>query len=229
MKRGKLIVIEGIDGSGKATHVRLLEQFLKTKLGKKKLMIVSFPRYYSSVFGKLVGEFLSGKSGKLSEIDPHLSSLTYLLDEYTWSRDVGVPWIENGGWVLMDRYVTSNIHQIARLKTKAKSDFRKWFWNSAYNELKILEPDLVVFLDRSPVDSMRLNRKKASRKYLGRKKKDIAEKDRGHQEAAYREYLRETARNKNWVSVSCKTDQPLGGDTIIIQKRVREVVEKRLL
>lgn len=227
--KGKFIVIEGIDGSGKATHVRLLEQFLRQKLGKNKVLFVGFPRYYTSSWGKLVGDFLSGRFGELRSVSPYLAHLTYMLDEYTWSRDIGRPWLEKGGWVLADRYFTSNIHGIAKLKTRAKAEFRKWLWHMGWDELGIVKPDLVIFLDRAPADSMRLNRKKAGRKYLGRKKKDIAEKDRGHQEAAYREYLYESTRNKNWVSVSCKTDQPLGGDTIIIQKRVRAVIEKRLL
>ncbi|MGA3292255.1 MAG: thymidylate kinase [Candidatus Microgenomates bacterium] len=229
-QRGKFIVIEGVDGSGKATQVRLLEDFLKEKIGNDKLLVTAFPRYYSSEWGKLVGEFLSGKFGELKDVSPYLATLTYMLDQYTWSRDIGRKWIENGGWVLSDRYFTSNVHQIAKLKTRAKSDFRKWIWKMGWDELGLLKPDLVLFLDRSPVDSSKLNKTKNDRAYIKGKKRDIAERDFSHQLNSYREYLRTVKDNSGWwMSIPCVTTGDIGGDTILIQERIRKVIEKRLL
>lgn len=228
-KGGRFIVIEGIDGSGKASQVRLLEDFLKTKIGSKKLLVANFPRYYSSEWGKLVGDFLSGKFGKLSDLDPYYAVLAYMLDEYTWSRDVGKPWLEKGGWILSDRYFTSNVHQIAKLKTSAKAKYREWLWRMGYDELGILKPDLVVFLDRPLHDSVKLNKNKLPRKYIKGKKRDIAEWDLEHQRLAYNEYARTVKENKNWVSVSCMTTSDANEDTIIIQEKIRDVISKKLL
>lgn len=194
-KKGKFIVIEGIDGSGKATQVRLLEDFLKVKVGKDKLLTVGFPRYYTSDWGKLVGDFLSGRFGELNNVSPYLAHLTFMLDEYTWSRDVAKDWLDKGGWILTDRYFTSNVHGIAKLKTRAKSDFRQWLWHMGWDELGIIKPDLVLFLDRSPRDSTRLNRQKELRKYIKGRKRDIHERDFNHQVNAYKEYRRTVKDN----------------------------------
>lgn len=230
MSKGKFIVIEGIDGSGKATQVRLLEEFLRSKVGKDKLLTVGFPRYYSSEWGKLAGQFLSGKFGDLNAVNPYLVCMSFMLDEYTWSRDIGQNWISKGGWVLSDRYFTSIAHQIARLKTRAKNTFREWVWRMGWDELGILKPDLVLFLNRSPLDSKRLIRGKIARAYIKGKKKDIAERDFNHQLDAYREYMRTVdADPGRWVAISCPTTKNMGGDTIIIQEAIRKVIEKRLL
>ncbi len=148
MKKGKFIVIEGTDGSGKATQLNLLYKRLRKIISK--ILLIDFPRYYVSVWGEMVGEFLVGKYGKFEEVDPHLMVLPYMIDQYTWSRDTGKPWIEKGGIILADRYFTSNVHQIAKLKTRAKKQYRDWLWPAGYNDLRIMRPDLVVFLDVPP-------------------------------------------------------------------------------
>lgn len=192
--------------------------------------MAGFPRYYSSDWGKLVGDFLSGKFGDLRHVSPYLATLTYMLDQYTWSRDIGRKWIDSGGWVVSDRYFTSNVHQIAKLNTRAKGEFRKWIWRMGWEELGILKPDLVIFLDRPPLDSIRLNRHKDERKYIKGRKRDIAERDYGHQDRAYREYLRTVNDNRGWwVPVRCPTTKVIGQDTIIIQEEIRKVIDRKLL
>lgn len=200
-KRGKFIVIEGIDGAGKTKQVEFLYRRLK-KI-KLKILLADFPRYNDSVWGDLVGNFLRGKFGKLEDVDPHLALLPYMIDEYTWSRDIGRPWVEKGGIILSNRYFTSNVHQIARLKTTARKKFRDWLWKTGYEKLGILRPDLVIFLDLRPDIARRLLRTKAKRGYLKGKKKDILEKDWNHQASAYNEYLRTVKENAYWVRVSC--------------------------
>ena len=148
MKKGKFIVIEGTDGSGKATQLKLLYKRLRKIISK--ILLVDFPRYYDSVWGEMVGEFLVGKYGKFEEVDPHLMVLPYMIDQYTWSRNTGKPWIEKRGIILADRYFTSNVHQIAKLKTRAKKQYRDWLWPAGYDDLRIMRPDLVVFLDVPP-------------------------------------------------------------------------------
>lgn len=223
MTKGKFIVIEGTDGSGKTTQFNLLQRKLKDE--NTKLLIADFPRYYESVWGRMVGEFLIGKYGKFNEVHPRLVVLPYMIDQYTWSRDVGKPWLEKGGVILSNRYFTSNVHQIAKLKTKAQKKYRDWLWPTGYDDLKLLKPDLVVFIDVPPKVAKKLNKKKDIRGYLKGKKQDLAERNWAHQEAAYREYLYTVKHNKNWVAIKCVTkgyiDPP-----IEIHERVWKEVSK---
>ena len=222
MKRGKLIVIEGVDGCGKSTQFELLMSRLKST--KNKVRIVDFPRYYDSVWGKLVGEFLTGKFGKFKEVDPHLAVLTYMVDEYTWGRDIGSGWLAKGDMVLSNRYFTSNVHQIAKLKGKARADYRNWLWKIGYDHLKIIKPDLVIFLDVPPSISKKMNLKKVRRAYLKGKKKDNAEKDLDHQIQSYKEYLYTVKNNPYWKRVKCVTRGKLDSPELI-HDRIWKVVE----
>jgi dTMP kinase len=221
--RGKFIVIEGVDGSGKTTQFDLLYDRIKET--QTKIMVVDFPRYYKSIWGKMVGELLIGKYGKFKDVDPHLAVLLYMLDQYTWSRDIGRPWIAKGGWILANRYFTSNVHQIAKLKGGARTKFRNWLWPSGYDDLGIVKPDRVIFLDVSPKVSLKMNKMKKERQYLNGKKQDLAERDREHQKAAYHEYLRTVTTTSYWTKVRCVAK----GVTLspeVIHERVWIQVEK---
>jgi dTMP kinase len=198
-KRGRFIVLEGIDGSGKNTQFRLLQKRLKKE--GHSLLVADFPRYYDSKWGKLVGRFLAGEFGSLKSVNPYLAVLLYMLDEYTWTRETGTPWIEKGGLILSNRYFTSNVHQIAKLRTSAQKKYRDWLWPAGYKDLGILKPDLVIFVDTSPDVAKELVNFKEKRAYLKKQKKDIAEKNWNHQVAAYREYKRTVKANRWWVEV----------------------------
>lgn len=225
MQKGKLIVIEGIDSSGKGTQLKLLKDKLERL--KKKILLTDFPRYYDSPWGKMVGEYLIGKYGEFNKIDPHLALPLYMLDQYTWSRDIGEPWIKKGGTILLDRYFTSNVHQVAKKKGIAKNIFRDWMWDLGYKELKIKKPDLVLFLDVPPSITRKLLKSKTERLYLKGKKKDGAEKNWKHQEASYKEYIFMTKREKTWRRIKCVTRGKLDSPEVIHQ-RIWEVVEKEL-
>lgn len=226
MKKGKFIVLEGIDGSSKETQFKLLEQRLKGF--KKKLITADFPRYYKSKWGQLVGWFLTGEFGKLDEVSPYLAVLPYMIDEYTWSRNIGVPWMKNGGWILSNRYFTSNVHQIAKLNTASQKKYRDWLWPMGYKELGLLKPDIVIFIDTKPEIARKLNLKKGQRAYAKRKKRDIAENHWQHQKAAYREYKKAVAMYDWWVAVEgVKTAK--GDYSQQIHQKIWELVEKRLL
>lgn len=226
MERGKFIVIEGIDGSGKTTQLELLEKKIKSL--KLKIKTVDFPRYYDSRWGKAIGEFLAGKFGKFKDIDPHLAAPLYMIDQYIWSRDIGRPWIEFGGNVLSNRYFTSNVHQVAKLKGKAKIKFRNWIWPAGYIDLKILRPDLVLFLDVTPKVALQLNKTKKARKYLNGKKEDEAEKDRMHQRLSYVEYQNTIKRKQNsyWKKVVCETKKGELDSAEKIHNRIWSIVSK---
>lgn len=225
-KRGKFIVIEGIDASGKNTQFKLLLNKLKSL--NFKLLTANFPRYYSSTWGKLVGRFLTGEFGELDEVSPYLATLSYMVDQYTWSRDIGIPWIEKGGWILSNRYFTSNVHQIAKLKTRAQKKFREWLWPAGYKDLGILRPDLVIFINTTPGVSKLLIKTKREKAYLKGKREDIAEKHWGHQLAAYREYKKAVKMYDWWVGVSGVKSAKLDYSKAIHQE-VWQVLNRKLL
>ena len=226
IRKGKFIVIEGIDGSGKTTQYHLLKKKLESL--NFRVLTAEFPRYYSSAWGKLVGRFLTGEFGKLEEVSPYLVVLPYMVDQYTWSRDIGIPWIKKGGWILTNRFFTSNVHQIAKLQTRARKKFRDWLWPVGYDDLRILKPDLVIFIDTTPQVARLLINSKKERVYLNGKRKDIAEKNWNHQLSAYREYKR-TVKNYNWwveVPGVKSSDKDFSAE---IHKNVWKIIEKRYL
>jgi dTMP kinase len=222
-RRGLFIVIEGIDSSGKGTQLKLLSERIK-RIGKD-VITADFPRYYSSMWGRMCGELLTGKFGDYNKFNPYFSALPFMLDHYTWSRDVGRPWLDVGGVILLDRSFTSCVHQVAKMKTHAKNKYRQWIWPMGYKELGILKPDLVLVLDVSPDITKGLLKLKSERKYLHGRKKDQAEKNWSHQWAAYREYVYMTKTNKDWIPIKCKTRGVLDTPDAI-HARIWAVVEK---
>lgn len=225
-KRGKLVVIEGIDASGKNTQFKLLQNKLESL--NFELLTASFPRYYSSAWGKILGRFLAGEFGELDEVSPYLAVLPYMMDQYTWSRDFGDPWIKKGGWILLNRYFTSNVHQIAKLKTRSQKKFRDWLWPAGYDDFGILRPDLVIFIDTEPSVCKQLNLTKQKREYLKGKKEDIAEKNWDHQVAAYREYQRTVQAHDWWVRVTGVRDAE-GDYSNKIHEEIWRISRRRLL
>ncbi len=224
-KKGKLIVIEGIDGSGKTVQFNLLKKrFIENKI---KVNTIDFPRYYSSIWGNLIKEVLLGKHGQYKKTSSYLTVLPYMLDEYTWSRNVGRGLIEKGNYILSNRYFTSNVHQIARQKGPAQKKFRDWLWKTGYKELEILKPDHVLFLDVKPKITRGLNLKKTKRDYLGEKDMDQAEKDIKHQMASYREYMRMTKKERSWLRINCNTKGKLDSPKII-HERVWKIFRNKI-
>src|SRR6202007_770696 len=108
---GKLIAVEGIDGSGKQTQVQLLARELESR--GHKVLVTGVPQY-DSWFGKMVGQFLNGDFGALDSVDPHFTALLYAGDRFECKQPI-VSALQNGDIVLADRYVGSNLaHQTAR-------------------------------------------------------------------------------------------------------------------
>jgi len=146
MSRGKLIVVEGVDGSGKSTQFKLL----KDRIEKQGRVIESlhFPRHGEGFFGRMVDEYLNGKFGDAAEVDPYLASMVYAGDRWE-AKDQLESWIKDGSIVLLDRYMTSNKgHQVGKIKTdEEKLACLKWLDELEYETFKIPRPDLVVYLD----------------------------------------------------------------------------------
>ena len=152
---GKLIVLEGTDGSGKATQTaKLLERLRSEGIECRK---VEFPRY-DEESSALIRMYLGGAFGdKPSDVSAYAASAFYAVDRYaSYKQDWG-GFYESGGVILADRYTTSNaVHQGGKLPETERSDYFRWLFDFEYRLMGLPEPDLVVYLD-VPVDQTEEN------------------------------------------------------------------------
>jgi dTMP kinase len=187
MPKGKLIVIDGLDGAGKATQVALLFDRLKSE--GKKVMTLDFPRYKDNFFGNLIGECLSGKHGDFLHLSPHVASVLYAGDRFETATKIK-KWLDEGKYVLLDRYVSANqIHQGGKIKDpKERRKFLLWLQTMEYDIFKIPRPDRVIFLDVTPDITREMLTKQVNKRdkksYLGKNAKDIVEESMEYMEAS---------------------------------------------
>lgn len=223
-RKGKLIVIDGGDGSGKTTQANLLVDYLKDK--GLKVKYYDFPRYYSSFHGRLVGRFLAGEFGNLDSVSPYLASLAYALDRASVKEEME-EWLAKGGIVICNRYVTSSMaHQSARLPEKEREKFINWIDELEYRQHKMPRPDLVIYLYVPWKIGLELTAKKANKRgYV--KGADIAEKDIKHRQKAEKIYLYLARSQKNWVKIDCvKNKKILPVEEI--NKKIIDILSKKL-
>ena len=143
---GKLIVIEGTDGSGKSTQFTQLTQRL-TAEGKDFHRLV-FPQY-AEPSSALIRMYLGGEFGSNpTDVNAYAASTFYAVDRYaSYKKDWGT-WYENGGLVVSDRYTTSNaVHQTSKEPPERQADFLQWLYDFEYTKLGLPKPDLILYLD----------------------------------------------------------------------------------
>lgn len=202
-RRGKLIVIDGTDGSGKGTQTQMLLEYLDNKEVPNKY--IDFPRYYTSFHGKMVGRYLSGEFGSKESSSPYLSSLFYALDRLT-ARDEIVDWLEEGNTVVANRYTTSSMaFQTARIEDSKQEDFLKWLYEMEYKEHKLPKEDAVVFLYVPVEISQKLIDEKNAkdRRYAKGKAKDTYEADVSYQKKVLELYLDLAKKYPHWIVIKC--------------------------
>jgi len=142
----KLFVIEGVDGAGKSTQIKMLRDFFSSKGYSCEYM--HFPRTETPYFGELIARFLRGEFGSLNEVDPYLVAMLYAGDRKDAS-DLIKNWLKEGKVVLLDRYTYSNIaYQCAKLNDEvSRSELMKWILSLEFGHFAIPKPDLNIFLD----------------------------------------------------------------------------------
>ncbi|OGG95638.1 dTMP kinase, partial [Candidatus Kuenenbacteria bacterium RBG_16_41_7] len=162
--KGKLIVIEGIDGSGKATQTKKLVEYFRSQ--GRRVETFSFPRHGQKFFGLLVDEYLNNEFGDAAKFNPKVASLFYACDRWE-VKEMILNWLNAGKTVVLDRYVTSNMgHQLSKLKTtKEKNALLNWLIELEFKTFKIPKPDLVIFLD---VDADTASKLMAQRSSVGK-------------------------------------------------------------
>jgi dTMP kinase len=223
--RGKLIALEGIDGSGKRTQLELLTRELDAR-GVDTFRI-SFPRY-ESFFGKLVGRYLNGDFGTLDAVDPHLSALLYAGDRLEARPEIETA-LSAGKIVLADRYIGSNMaHQSARVPPEQREEFFAWLNRLEYGLYALPVEDLVVFLRVPIAEAHRLVGEKSARAYTSLKR-DIQEADIKHLEQTAMIYDR-LATETNWARIDCiNTVSGVLYSPEEIHRAVLQTVETRIL
>jgi dTMP kinase len=195
---GKLIAIEGIDGSGKRTQVELLKNTLTAR--GYQTYVTGFP-IYDSWFGKMVGEFLNGEFGPLEEVDPHFTALLYAGDRFEAKGQIEEA-LAAGKIVLADRYIGSNMgHQTARVPAEERGDFLKWIEHLEYQIYGLPRESVVIYLRVPPFEAQRLVAQKSARAYTPATH-DILEGSLRHLGDAAEMYD-ELAKRANWISVQC--------------------------
>ena len=210
--RGRLIAIEGIDGSGKNTQVRLLEHELTSR--GFSVYSTGFPQY-ESWFGRMVGQFLNGELGPLEGVDPHFSALLYAGDRFEANVKLETA-LSNGQIVLVDRYIGSNLaHQAARVDSAKRAAFQEWIEQLEYGIYGLPKEDLVLYLRVPPVEAQKLVALKSARCYTSAQK-DLQEASLRHLEDAAQMYD-SLSKRPNWNTIECfdgKRNQMRSADDI---------------
>lgn len=195
---GKLIAVEGIDGSGKRTQVELLANALRAR--GHSVYSTGFPQY-DSWFGKMVGQFLNGDFGPLETVDPHFTALLYAGDRFEAKPKLEAA-LSNGQTVLADRYIASNLaHQTARVAPDKRSAFLEWIEHLEYGIYGLPSENLVLYLRVPAREAQKLVTQKSARSYTSAQK-DLLEASLRHLEeaAAMYDFL---ARRPSWATIEC--------------------------
>lgn len=196
------IIIEGVDGSGKATQTKLLVEYLKRE--GKRVATFDFPRYEENAFGELVGRALKGEFGDLKLLTPYFLCLPFMIDQFMASRDIREA--NHNAFVICNRYVTSSsAFMAAKIKDQKKRNaFRQWLAKAAYHDLKMTKPDLVIVLYIPTKIAQKLLALKAKRNYLkGSQRKDLHERDLEYQHEVAKSYQQMLKSDPTWKMINC--------------------------
>ncbi len=198
---GKLIVIEGTDGSGKSTQFKALTQRLREENTAFKTLV--FPRY-SEESSALIRMYLSGQFGsRPDDVNAYAAASFFAVDRYaSYKQDWGT-WYEEGGLIVSDRYTTSNaVHQASKEQGEAQQAFLKWLYEFEYDKLGLPRPDLVIYLDVPTAFTEKMMR---SREAATNTQADIHEQDMTYLTTC-RETGRAAANYYGWKIIECVRD-----------------------
>jgi len=227
-QHGKLIVIDGTDGSGKTTQINLLIERLKVDGFKVKT--IHFPNY-ENFFGRFIGHCLTEQYYNFVKVHPKIVSALYAADRWESAKEIK-KYLNIGYVVVLDRYVSANqIHQGGKIKSAQKrASFLKWLDEMEYEVFKISRPDIILYLSL-PLELVEVlikeRNKKAVRAYIGNKK-DIHEVDLEFKKNSIKSALWLSKREKGWVKIDCSLKgKILSKETIHekIYEKVKKVIK----
>lgn len=218
--KGKVIVIDGLDGSGKTTQFELIKKELQAK--NTPVKAISFPNY-DSPSSELIKMYLSGAFSKSADdVNAYAASSFYAVDRYAsyklyWEKEYN-----SGELILASRYVSSNaIHQMVKLPKNEWDSYLEWLTDYEYNKLQLPKADKVIFLDM-PIE---ISQKLMSLRYNG----DETKKDIHESNIIYLNNCRKSAhyaaKYLGWTIIKCyEDDKPLDEKTILT-KIMEEICE----
>ena len=195
---GKLIVLEGTDGSGKSTQMELLKSRLERE--RTEFRRLRFPRYEEES-SALIRMYLGGRFGQRpDDVNPYAASTFYAVDRYASYAADWKKYYEQGGLLISDRYTTSNaVHQGGKLTDGEQTDFFRWLYDLEFEKMRLPKPDLVIFLDMPTALTEQLMRR--------REQDTSTHADIHEQDMAYLAACRETAARAvdfyGWRTVPC--------------------------
>lgn len=222
--KGKFMVIDGTDGSGKATQVKLLAERLRKE--GKKVKVVDFPAYYDNFFGEFIGHCLSEQYYNWLGTHPKIASVVYAADRWE-SKDEMDKWLSRGYVLIANRYTSSlMIHMGGKIKDPRKRvAFGEWVKKMEYEIFKIPRPSITFYLSLPISISLDLIGKRdgqMKRKYL-KKKKDVHENDVEFLLNSRKSALFFAKREKNWVKIDCAQK-----GEILTREAIHEMVYKEV-
>jgi dTMP kinase len=220
-KKGLFIVLDGTDGSGKATQAGLLIKRLREK--DYKVEQIDFPQY-GKKSAVLVEEYLNGKYGKAREVGPYRASVFYACDRYVASARIE-KWLKDGRIVICNRYVTANMgHQGGKIKDgKERKKFFKWLYDLEYNIFSVPKPDINLILHVNIAVAQKMIDLKKKRNYLKGKEKDIHESDLGHLRDAEKAYLEITRIFPDISLIEC-----MSKGKIMSREKINDIIWSKL-
>lgn len=203
-----LIVLEGLDGAGKSTQLKMVTSYFKS-LGRE-VDYLHFPRYTAPIYGELISKYLRGDFGAIDQVHPQLVALLFAEDRRDAAGQIR-SWMNQGHVVVLDRYVYSNIaFQCAKLQSREEAEtLRDWILDLEYFRYGIPKPALNLFLDVpiSFVDSkLKRTRKGDDRSYL-EGKADIHEADIAFQVRVRELYLEQCSLDKDFIRIDCGSEK----------------------
>lgn len=225
-KKGKFIVIDGTDGSGKATQVKELVKNLRED--RIKVKTIDFPRYEANFFGKFIGECLVGENGDFLNLDPKIASVLYAADRLESSTQIK-EWLDSGLVVIADRYVSSNqIHQAGKITDGQKrKEFLAWLEEMEFGVFRLPRPDAIIYLDVPIALTQELLKKEDSQKKKKYQKGrvDVVENDVQYLEKSRKSAIKMLKDNNHWVMISCTQAGKMKGIQEIGQEVFKEAIK----
>ena len=232
MQKGFFIVLDGNDGSGKATQAALMVEYLASVgISAEK---IDFPRYENNTFGALIGECLAGKHGDFLHMDPKIASTLYALDRFESSEYIRTA-VAEGKVVIADRYASSNqIHQGGKIAdVEERKRFMSWLEHVEFEVLGIPRPDAVIYLQIPVEISLELlsQKRKAKIGGLGDGEKDTVEEDRNYLEQSHNTADWLASHQPNWHIVDCiadskmRTREDIHAELVTVVDKIRGVLE----
>jgi dTMP kinase len=217
----KLFVIEGLDGSGKSTQIKMLKDYF-TNIGNK-CEYLHFPRTEAPYFGELISRFLRGEFGSLKMVDPYLVAMLYAGDRKDAADQVN-NWLKEDKIVLLDRYTYSNVaYQCAKINgEQEREDLMNWILSLEFEHFALPKPDLNIFLDvpfSFTEQKLSALRKGDDRNYLNGTR-DIHEENLSFQKKVRDMYIKISTSDRRLAVVDCSFDK----DKMLPQEKIFELI-----